>query len=558
MTALPPVTAELAAAALDLLPARLRKRVDSAVTKAAAWPVEGTRDGVVVRASEDAVVTLTVTAAGIVTDAGGAVCTCLLAPSCLHRAAVLSRAPLAEAALETSPEPSPAVELEEPGQEPAVDWPEAAARALWDSGAAVLAAGVAGTGAIHRAHLLHAAHSARLAGLHQPAATAVRIARRLDEARGDDPAFRLSELALELAELLHSVRLPNRAALTPARRSFTPTAPLRLHGLFTEPVVTASGYAGATTYALAPDGTLRTLSDIAPGPPERAAQAANSPVPGGCTLTFRELGDGGGLILTSPTVAPDGRIGGGSRLRSVRTPGVRWHEPPLDALWQQPPAAQLGANEETGLLFLSGTLTADGTFAVDDGPVLRLTAPDERTALPYTENLRLLATRPGLALRLIGRARREQPGTVTALAAQWADSEGTTVHADLGLRRLNRTHLPPADPSPPASPVPLAAPAALPVVLDLLRRAVERTVAGGRPVAALATDGDLPRRLRAAGLTTGADCARSLTDAAAARRHDALGRLLPADPDAFAEAWLAASVYTRAATGSLLIASYGR
>ncbi|WP_329116918.1 hypothetical protein [Streptomyces sp. NBC_01465] len=560
MTALPPVTAEVAAAALDLLPARLRKRVDGAVAKAAGWPVEVTPDGVVVRAAEDTAVTLKVTGTGVVMHADDAVCSCLLAPACLHRAAVLSRAPLAEAASEppASEPPEPAAVDEEqgpgriPDQDPSADWPAAAARSLWEAGVAVLAAGVAGSGAVHRSRLLHASHSARLAGLHRPSATAVRVARRLGEARGDDPAFRLGELVADLAELLESTRLPNRTALTPARRSYTPAGPLRLYGLFTEPVVTASGYAGATTYALAPDGSLRTISDIAPGAADRAAQAANSRVPGGAALSLRELGDGGGLILTSPTVSADGRIGGGSEVRSVRAQGAQWHEAPLDTLWEQPPAAQLDA--PSGLLFLAGTLTTDGTFAADGGPTLRLAAPDERLELPYAENLRLLTARPGLTLRIIGRVRSEHPGSIAVLAAVWPGPDGVPVRADLGLRRLNRTHLPPLAP---VTAVPHPSPAELPVALDLLRRTVDRTVAGGRPVAAwAAADGDLPHRLRAAGLTTGADCARALADAAADRRHDALGRLLPGDPDAFARAWLAASVYARTATRSLLTASY--
>ena len=622
---LPPVATEVAAGALDLLPARLRKRVSGALAKAAGWPVEATPDGVRVRVDDDTAVTLKVTD-GIVAHAADAACDCLLAPACLHRAAVLSLTPLAEAApltedalpgqeaaagqdaaaaAEAPParDTAPAVHAaaegtgagtdtrHEPGTRAAIaEAPPAACltparttalSALRSAATAVLVSGVTGGGAVQRAELLHAAHSARLAGLHLPSAAAVRIARRLSEARSEDPAFRLSELSAELAGLLDLVRRP-ADAVTPARRAYEPAKPLRLYGLFTEPVVTASGYAGATTYGVAPDGTLRTVSDVAPGGPERAAQAAGSPVPGGCALPLREWGDGGGVILTNPTVSPDGRIGGGSRVRSVRASGAQWHEPPLDALWQQPPAAQLAAvldrldqpadTRPAGgdLLFLTGTIS-DGGFVVTEGPALRLLAPDERPELPYAENLRLLAARHGLALRLIARAVPDRPGGVHALAAAWTGHDGETVRADLGLRRLNRSHIPAQGTTPPAQgtatpaqaaapavgarPLP-AAPPALPVELDLLRRAVDRTVAGGRAVTAASADGELPRRLRAVGLTTGAECARSLAETAADRRHDALGRLLPADPDAFAEAWLATALYSSAAVRSLLLAAW--
>lgn len=333
MTALPPVSTEVAAAALDLLPARLRKRLDGAVAKAAGWPVQVVADGLVVRVAEDTEVTLVLSPAGIVADADDAVCSCLLAPACLHRAAVLSSAPLAEPHAEAEheeveheeaehreadgdestgpgPEPEaasttdrtgsptpdhtrsltsehtrPPTPEQEPQPYPGADGTPgvpAAAHALWEAGTEVLSTGVTGAGAHHRAQLLHAAHSARLAGLHEESATAVRIARHLGAARENDPAFRLAELTDELTGLLDAVRRPGRA--TAARRDYRPGGPLRLHGLFTEPVVTASGYSGATTHALAPDGTLRTLSDIAPGGPGRAVQAAGSSVPGGCAL----------------------------------------------------------------------------------------------------------------------------------------------------------------------------------------------------------------------------------------------------------------------------------
>ncbi|MEW2390842.1 hypothetical protein AB0933_21045 [Streptomyces venezuelae] len=725
-SALPPVAPEVAATALDPLPPRLRKRVDGAVAKAAAWPVDATENGdgtvirAVVRVDDETAVTLAAPH-GAVTVADDVTCTCLLAPACLHRAAVLLRAPLAEeppepADAETapphptppseppptppspeppnapcapepphapepptacpgpgpgptnatlaseppnvtdSPEPShgnpppglpqatldrqpphdtltprpphapldrelshntPTPELphdilppkpphapldrklshttpapepphdtltpEPPHSPPAPNHPPltppqtTSVLALWAAAVDVLVAGAGGAGgvvgAVHRARLLHAAHSARLAGLHRPAAAAVRVARRLGEASVEDPAFRLADLTQEVTEVLHVLHvLKTRRSADPvltgtARRAYRPDQPLRLHGLFTEPVVTASGYAGVVTYALAPDGELRTLADVAPGGPDRVLRAARASVPGGCALSLRDLGDGGGATLTAPTVSPDGRIGAGSKVRSVRASGAAWTQTPLDDLWQRPPHTQLTraltwlstpveerASAGGDLVFLRGTVTATGLFAVLGGPTLRLLAPDERPELPYAENVRLLAARPGLCLHVVARVSPDRPGGVLALAASWTGHDGRPFRADLGLRRLDSTHLPPH--TEPATPLPAADPPALPTELGLLRRAVDRAVAGGRRVAAAHTAGDLTRRLRAAGLTTGARCAQRLTTAAADREHDALGRLRPADPDAYAEAWLAASLYTRAATASLLTAAW--
>ncbi|MFH8615591.1 hypothetical protein ACH4E8_11035 [Streptomyces sp. NPDC017979] len=594
--ALPPVAADVAAGALDLLPARLRKRVDGATAKVAGWPVEAVPDGVRIRVDAETAVTLTLTD-GVVARAADAVCGCLLAPACLHRAAVLSSAPLAEAVAEAplpeAPLPdgassdgassdgassdaapaneAPAVSADPSGPAGATSRATASVTlttaqstalvALRTAATDVLVAGVTGSGAVHRAGLLHAAHSAKVAGLHLPAAAAVRIARRLGEARSQDPGFRLPELSAELAGLLELLRSPDEA-VTPARRAYQPAKPLRLYGLFTEPVVTASGYAGAVGYGVSAEGVVHTVADVAPGVPERALQAAGTPVPGGCALPLRDWGDGGAVILTGPTVSPDGRVGGGSRIRSVTTAGARWHEPPLDGLWQRPAAEQLAraldwlaSPPETrpaggDLLHLTGVV-AHGGFRVAGGPLLRLLAPDERAELPYAANVRLLASRPGLELRLIARVSADRPGSVAALAAAWRGHDGEPMRVDLGLRRLNRSHLPAETRQATPGPGPVGAHPALPVELDLLRRAVDRTVAGGRAVTAAADD-ELPRRLRAVGLSSGAECIRALAGAAAERRRDGLGRLLPADPDAFATAWLAASVYATAATRSLL------
>ncbi|MGI3201773.1 hypothetical protein ACRJ4W_31935 [Streptomyces sp. GLT-R25] len=80
---------------MESLTTRLRGRLDAAVEALAAAPVtvEGGLFGV--RCGEDALVTLTPDPSGAVTDTEQAHCTCLLAPRCLHRAAVLGACPVA-------------------------------------------------------------------------------------------------------------------------------------------------------------------------------------------------------------------------------------------------------------------------------------------------------------------------------------------------------------------------------------------------------------------------------------------------------------------------------
>ncbi|SFN33319.1 hypothetical protein SAMN04487980_101734 [Streptomyces sp. cf124] len=94
---LPPVAPDVVAAAVESLTSRLRKKLDAAVETYAALPVTVDGGAVRVRCGEDAEVTLTPGPSGAVTDAERAVCGCLLAPRCLHRAAVLSACPVADA-----------------------------------------------------------------------------------------------------------------------------------------------------------------------------------------------------------------------------------------------------------------------------------------------------------------------------------------------------------------------------------------------------------------------------------------------------------------------------
>ncbi|MET8096608.1 hypothetical protein ABZV29_09040 [Streptomyces sp. NPDC005236] len=92
---LPPVAPDVAASAVEGLTTRLRKKLDAAIDSYATLPV--VTDGMArrVRCGEDAEVVLTPGPSGRVTDAGQVVCSCLLAPRCLHRAAVLGVCPLA-------------------------------------------------------------------------------------------------------------------------------------------------------------------------------------------------------------------------------------------------------------------------------------------------------------------------------------------------------------------------------------------------------------------------------------------------------------------------------
>ncbi|AGS67974.1 hypothetical protein [Streptomyces collinus] len=445
----------------------------------------------------------------------------------------------------------------------------AAARAVHDAAAAVLEAGTDGSGAVLQAELLRAAHTARLAGLPRSAATAVSVVTALRAARSADPAYRLADLVAALCEVLSAAhRVPHAVGAELAelrgsvRQSYRPDGSLRLYGLFSEPVLTASGYAGAVTWTADAKGRLFQVPDVAPGGAGRAVGAADRAVRVGDTsLTHRELSRAG-LAVSGATVSPTGRLGAGAGVRAVRASGADWRADPLDQLWAAPPAGQVARALSGGhdLLFLEVTLggtvreaAGDCLLADCEGVPLRLVAAHDHPALPHRDNLRLLAAAGGSRLRIVARLVPAPYPRALLLAAEHPSVPGTRV--DLGLDRLQHADLP-------AAPVTSAAPVTVPTAgeapVHLLRRRVHQAVSGGRLVLSFPGNaGADARRLGRHGLATAGDLLGELHAAAAERDRDVFGRLLPADPGRFARAWLAAARYTGELDRALCAAAWG-
>lgn len=576
---LPPVAPSVTAELVGALSPRLRKRLDAGVAKLAARPV--VREGDTVRIAVDDDTDLALHApGGTVTSADAIRCGCLLAPDCLHRAAAASAAPVAvdtpaATAVEEdtpkeggTPEEDTAKEEEAEAETAAAAGQRAAARAVFDAAAAVLEAGTDGAGAVLQAELLRAAHAARLAGLPRASAAAVSVVTAVRAARSSDPAYRLADLAsalrgvLGVAHRLPCATGPELAELRgTARQPYRPDGSLRLYGLFSEPVLTATGYAGAVTWTADAGGRLYTVSDVAPGGPARATGAADRAVRIGDTaLTHRELSRAG-LAVSGATVSPTGRLGAGAGVRAVRASGASWRGEPLDRLWAVPLAEQVTRALDGGhdLLFLDVTLmgtvreTAGDCLLADcDGVPLRLATAHDNPALPHRDNLRLLAAARGSRLRVIARLAPGPLPRALLLAAEHPTDP--TARVDLGLDRLRRADLPTS-----TAPLPSAvAPVVDEAPLHLLRRRVHQAVSGGRRVLAFPGSGSGDgARLRRLGLATAGDLLDALHAAAADRSRDAFGRLLPADADRFARAWLAAAVYTEEVERRLCAAAWG-
>ncbi|NML52584.1 hypothetical protein HHL19_17800 [Streptomyces sp. R302] len=477
---LPPVAPEVLAEAVEALTARLRKKLDAAVAECAGRAAAGSDGTVEVRFGEDTVVTLAPGPSGAVTESGQAVCSCLLAPRCLHRAAVLGAAPIADVAppaeaemqTETETETDAAAAAGVPSAVASVSGAAApasgsasdpnansvsgsgsgsigdvvtesltpaqarAGAALWQAAAEALAAGVTAGGTVVQAELLRAAHTARLAGLPRAEAAALRVVRGLRNAREQGRGQRLSDLTAAFRELLAGAfalasGVAGPGAVGGARRAYEQGGSLRVLGLCREPVLSATGYSGVTTHLLGPEGAFHTVSDVRPGGIGRAKGAGTASVAlGGAVLDHAGLARGG-LLIAGATVSADGRLGAGRGVRATPVRGVAWSEEPVAALFARPVgeavAAALAADAETDGGTGPGLLGCDVEVVgaaeehlvarvLGGGPLVRLRVAHPHPELAHTANLRRIGGYPGLALRVLGRPDPDRAATLRPLA----------------------------------------------------------------------------------------------------------------------------------------------
>ncbi|MEH1099542.1 hypothetical protein [Micromonospora sp. CPCC 205561] len=622
---LPPVLPTVAAAAVAALPPRLHRRLDAAVARLAGMPVGRGDDGVSVDYDPEAQVTLTPGPTGAVTDAEQARCSCLLAPRCLHRTAVLVACPVADPASHpdpasttapastsrrggtaagrpggkgrTGPAAAASAGRGGPGTAP-TKAQRTAAGALWRAAATVLAAGAPAAGAVPQAELLRAAHGARLAGLPRAESAALRTVRSLRAHRERQAGHRLAELVEVLHELLYVAgRLasgdPDPALVGTLRRDYRPDGTLEVYGVCREPVISATGYAGVVTHLVAADGRWLSFADVKPGGPDRARDCARAVTEMGTVAVNHAVLARGGLRISGTTVSPDGRLGAGKGVRATPLAGAGWSDGPLAEVFARPLAevvtAQLAADDpedplRAGTAPVGGDLVVVGAAGdqvlarellpatdagpdrgpVPDGPVIRLAPVNSHPVLAHVANLRRLASRPGLRIRVFGRLDPDRASTLRPLAVGPVPGAATTLRlpaewqgrADLGYDEIQGGHLPPRDPA--ATTGPLLAAGAEAVAespLWRVRRLVELAVSGGRRAVAEAARGGgagSAGPLLRAGFTTAAAVSAALADESDRRGRDAFGRLADADPDRYAWAWLAATAHLAATERELI------
>ncbi len=565
MSERPGVSPRVLRTVVERLPTRLRQRLEAEPDVAERWTWTTARDTLSVAAGPGTHVTL---AHDPVSDLDQITCTCLLAPRCLHLAAVLLRLPLA-------PEPSlQAPESDEVAAVQLTSRQRAAAVQAWNAAAALLDAGAAGSGLLLTSELLRAVHSCREAGLYRSAAAGQRVAQRLRDLHAERPNFRLGALASDLAALLSTAQQLTLADEVPAeqlgtaRRAYAPVGSLRVNGLFTEAVLSAAGFAGVVTYVCDQSGRIWSLADVAPGPPERCLLAYASPIDlGDASLAHRALARDG-LYVQRATASADGRLGAGQSVGAVRAHGSAFTDDPLLQLWSEPLESQLdrawqrtarGSVQRAGadLVFFRGVVRgvqgANLELTTDAGLRVSCVAANDHPSLAYRSNLRLLGCAPGLPLLAVGRLVFGRPRSVLLLAIAPGEPGALELPASLGDRvNLGLDVLQPANvPGVRNHPVVLSdetESASPPDPLDVLRRRVYQVVSGGRSAVSDVARSGLARdeaALRQAQLSGAAQVLHGLGSTSTVGLSGDAGR------ERLARTWLVAWTYLSAASARL-------
>lgn len=512
---------------------RLRKKLDADPGLAQSW--DWSTPGQVVTSGGETVTIATVD--GVLRDLEGLRCSCLMAPNCLHRLAVLS-------ALEPVNDDGPVqdgqgtqgvqegqgsdVTLEEAGVRSLSQAQRDAAQTLWESASRLLEKGAGRAGVLEVAQVQRAAFSCKEVGLHQAGAAGTRVAQQLRDLRQGSVAFELESLAHSLRELLlvaHRLRLGDVGRIGTARRVYQSVGNLRLFGLYSFPVITASGYAGCVTVLSDANGRRYEVADVMPGEPGRAVavySGVSKTLPG-LAISHQELA-GAAVLLQNGTASADGRLGAGAGVRAALSGPSNWdHVQTMDA-------EILGLDGETVV-----ALGQDGPFRV---------ATIDHPALPTRDNWGILTRWPDRPVRLLGERHpdRERTYLVHALDCEVG-------RFNLALDRLRPALFPDL--------LPRARKVELPGEhrpFHSFHRHLVRVAQGGRATAV--SDPVTQAEWRELGLGCG-DFWQAVVSSGAAGSRDIRGLWVPERSDRFALAWLAAMEYHQSARSAWLEALWG-
>ena len=306
-------------------------------------------------------------------------CTCLLSPRCFHVLACLTRleVAIAESCKTQEREPSRAGVRRSAGEDVVEpdEKQQHAARELVTNVAQLLRVGVANAGVVVQSGLLRAVHQCRAEGLHRLAALGLRVIAGTQRVSARAPASDPAQLAEDVADVLETSRhvLSQKAIASfwigTARRKQLPVRPRKLHGLFAEPIITRSGFAGAAVYFLGEDDRIYTASDVRPGDAQHARDAYLGGIEIGPMIQPAKQLARGLYLGTDLTASQDGRLGRGKGIKIVEQGQSTWQVEAIQERFRRPLPDQWNA------VYAQAALPADArpagwdfVFLDRDGP----------------------------------------------------------------------------------------------------------------------------------------------------------------------------------------------
>ncbi len=444
MTAKPQVAAHVVAQAIEAAPDRVRRRLDRSPTAAADWEWKQQPDGWIVETGGETVRL----PRQQVQDIGQVHCSCLLAPNCFHILACLSSLEVCASSVESNlgeqggvviaDEASNVEDAATETVQPSEKQRRAAAE-IAKSLAQLLQVGVANAGVVVQSGLLRAVHHCRTEGLHRAAAGGLRVIAGISQVRSrsaeSDPAQLAEDAAGVLEVAQHILSEPQVANywLGSARRKQHPVQPRKLHGLFAEPIVTRSGYAGATVYFLGEDDQFYTASEVRPGDARLARDGYRGGIEIGSMIQPARQLARSRYLGPDLTASRDGRLGRGKSIKIVDQGASSWQDEAIQSRFRRPlleqwnriyAQAELPEDARSAgwdLVFVTGkVLGALGPELLlqlsDEEHTIRLAIENENGELFFRSNLKMLSCVPAIELQIVARINLADPLVVYPLA----------------------------------------------------------------------------------------------------------------------------------------------
>lgn len=399
----PQVSGLLLAEVLESLPGRIRKKLDAAPLAAAETAILSL-DGAPVLVS---VGSETVTFLAPRIDSLDQVhCSCLLSPRCLHLAQALLRGAVVESAAEL------------PGESPktasATTLTASQHGVLQRSLAAVekmLASGSASYDPLRHATFLRLSHEAKAQKLFTLSAGCFSLAAALSARASANRSLLVQEVAhvfLTVRRLtVHDVRgtLEIKHLGVP-RRSYDTRGALSLQGIFSEPVISSTGYAGVLTQFRDKDGDLWSVNSIMPQEvgETAAAQARQyyrrAPRMGGISTSHQELGRRS-LLVGNAKASDDGRLSSSASVSAFAGEVLPWEPGWFTSSAKASPGVDFRTLEVAGL---------DGIQLVlrnGHGEMLSVQSTAAALEMGAAEDFFELAQRPGTSLHCVLRSEHD-------------------------------------------------------------------------------------------------------------------------------------------------------